>query len=94
MKQQVKRLELTGTSYTEFSFDKNCGKFLVKNFSDNPIYVSFDNTVEDSEAIKIAGGSFQVVIANEYFGGSDYYRTNKIYVKGTGEVEVQQLCFN
>ena len=94
MKQQVKRLELTGTTYEEFLFTKNCGKFLVKNFSNDPIYVSCDNSVQDSEAIKIAGGSFQIVIANEYFGGSDYYRTNKIYVKGTGEVEVQQLCFN
>lgn len=94
MKQQVKRLQLTGNTYEEFLFDKNCGKFLVKNFSNNPIYVSFDNSVQDDEAIKIAGGSFQVVIANEYFGVGDYYRTNKIYIKGTGEVEVQQLCFN
>lgn len=94
MKQQVKRLELSGDTYEEFSFDKKCGKYLVKNFSENPIYVSFDNTVTDNEAIKIESGSFQVVIANEYLGGLDYYRTNKIYVKGTGEVEVQQLCFN
>lgn len=94
MKQKVKRLQLTGSTYEEFLFDTNCGKFLVKNFSNNPIYVSFDNSVQDDEAIKIAGGSFQVVIANEYFGSGDYYRTNKIYIKGTGEVEVQQLCFN
>lgn len=94
MKQQVKRIELSGNTFEEFLFDKKCGKYLVKNFSESPIYVSFDDAVTDNEAIKINGDSFQVVIANDWLGGLDCYRTNKIYVKGSGEVEVQQLCFN
>lgn len=94
MKQQIKRITLSGSDFQTIEFDHSAGKYFVKNFSDGDIYVSFDENVTENEAIKIPANYYQIVIANEYFGSNNYYRSNKIYVKGTGEVEVQQLCFN
>ncbi|MCQ2270978.1 MAG: hypothetical protein MJZ52_07120 [Bacteroidales bacterium] len=91
-KLQVKRITLDGSTTTiEFPFD--CGKYLIKNFSDADIYVSFDETFTHDNSVKIPAGYFQVVEGNEWLGGEPF-KTNEIYVEGTGEIEVQQLCFH
>ena len=90
---QVKRKTLDGT-ITAFEFEDKCGKWLVKNFSESEIYVSTEADFVDEEAIKIPSLIGQEVITNEYLGGLDCYKVTTLYVKGTGEVEVQQLCHN
>ena len=93
MKQQVKRVTLTG-EVAEIEFVKLCGKYMVKNFSSSDIYVSFDETFTEENSVKIPAGYYQVVIANEWLGGIDVFKTSSIYIQGTGEVEVQQLCYH
>lgn len=89
MAQQVKRVELEG-SITQVIFPNQCGRYLVKNFSDGDIYVSFEESVELNTSIKITAGMAQVCIINER-NGSGQEKANCIYISGTGEVEVQQL---
>lgn len=93
MKQQVKRVNLSG-GITKVSFDHVCGDYLVKNFSDNDVYVSFENNTADNEAIKIPAKCYQVVVIDYWLGGHECYKSKDIYIKGTGEVEVQQLCWH
>lgn len=93
MRQQVKRVNLTG-DIQKIEFEKKCGKYMVKNFSDSNIYVSYDENFTEENSVKILAGYYQIVIANEYLGELEPYKSNSIFVKGTGEVEVQQLCFH
>lgn len=44
--------------------------------------------------MKIASGMGQIVVENERLGGLETFKHDTIYVTGTGEVEVQQLCFH
>ena len=87
---KVIRKTLTGTS-EGYTFDVPVVQFLVKNFSDNDILVNFENIVITNEpsSIKIPAGTAQLVIDNEYGGRA--FKT--IYIKGTGEVEVQALLW-
>jgi hypothetical protein len=93
----VKRITLTGTT-TKIEFDDKCGKWLVKNFTDNDIFAAFEvgenNELDESTSAKIKSNYGQVVINNERLQFNTIYETNAIYIKGTGEVEVQQLCFH
>ena len=91
-KLSIKRVTLTG-EVTKIEFDKPCGKYMIKNFSDNDIYVSFDENFNEAEAAKIASNYGQVVIGNLNFDWTTNHKTNSIYIKGAGEVEVQQLCY-
>ena len=93
MKQQVKRVNLSG-GIKKVSFDYVCGEYLVKNFSDNDVYVSFENNTSDNEAIKIPSKCYQVVVIDCWLGGHECYKSKDIYIKGSGEVEVQQLCWH
>ena len=93
MKQQVKRVNLNG-GITKVSFDHICGEYLVKNFSDSDVYVSYENNTPDNEAVKIPPKSYQIVVVNYYLGGLETFKQKDIYLKGTGEVEVQQLCWH
>lgn len=94
-KMQVKRITLTdSTTFEEIEFENICGRYIVKNFTSGDIYVSFDEDATEDDSIKIPSGYFQEVIANEYLGGLDLYKTTSIYVKGAGEIEVQQLCYH
>lgn len=94
MKQQIKRVTLIDGETNEIEFEKLCGKYIVKNFTDGDIYVSFDEDFTEDNSVKIPAGFYQVVIANEYLGGLEIYKTKSIYIQGSGEVEVQQLCFH
>lgn len=84
MKQNVIRKTLTG-EYAEFKFEKKTSNFFVKNFTSTAILVTFDSEKVDADAFKIptmVGEELQLP-----FG-----KANIVYVKGTGEVEVQQLA--
>ena len=100
MKQQVSRKTLTG-DWKAFAFPYKARRFFVKNYGENPIYVSFESGTAESASFKIMAGVGEEV-AISYHGGygeigaaykvSDFY-TDTVYVKGTGEVEVQEVDF-
>lgn len=89
MKINVQRVFLGGTT-TKITFERNCNRYLVKNFSNDDIYVSFDEEFTNDTSIRIPSKFFQEVV-----GGKGKYgeitRVNAIYIKGSGEVEVQQI---
>ena len=95
MKQQVLRKTLTG-GWTEFAFANNARRFFVKNFTAGNIFVSFENGTAENQSFKIANGvGEEVAISYAEAGKNPFaYFVNKIYVKGTGEVEVQQIDVN
>lgn len=94
---QVIRKTLDGAS-TAFTFsgtttggkvlDATSCRFLVKNFGSDPVYVDFADITAEADAIKIPGGTAQICMVEER---GIQARVNTIYVKGTGEVEVQAL---
>ena len=88
MKQKVIRKTLTG-SLTPFTFDVKACSFLIVNFSDANAYISFEDGVEDSECLKVPPKCSRPCFYNLNSG----YYTETIYVKGTGEVEVQPIDF-
>ena len=83
MKNNAIRKTLTG-EYAEFKFDKQTSNYFVKNFTNSFVLATFDENKVDADAFKIPAQIGEEVELP--FG-----RANKIYVKGTGEVEVQQL---
>lgn len=93
MAQLVKRVTLTGSESPVAFTGHSVSKFLVKNFSDSDIYVSLETPLVEDESIKISSEMYQVIMDNEdvRFGGLHEYDT--IYVKGTGEVEIDALCY-
>lgn len=93
MLQKIKRETLAGSVFEEFEFEKPAARYLVKNFTDGDIYVSFDSTATTSNSSKISAGFYQIVEANENEDSMKAYMTDSVYIKGTGEVEVQQLWF-
>lgn len=92
-KLNVKRVNLTKDQITSVNFETTCGQWLVKNFSSSAVFVSFDEDLKEEEAIKIESGMGQVVIANYQYDWTEDYKTATIYLKGEGEIELQQLCF-
>lgn len=89
--EKVIRKTLTGSA-EDFEFTGlNVRKFLVKNFSDGNIFVSY-GTATDLDGIKIPSLTAQVIVANEACA-LDNEGTDKISVYGTGEVEVQALWY-
>lgn len=90
--QSVKRVTLTG-AVKSVGFNKPSGAYLVKNFSNDDIYVSFESTVATDTAIKIASGMAQVCFINMRDGLNGQEKTTVISLKGTGEVEVQQIWY-
>ena len=89
MKQAVMRKTLDG-SWTEFRFPERGKKYYVKNFTDGDIYISFasaDQSELSSFKMKSnMGEEFQMSYANRPWPFGLVY---SIFVKGTGEVEVQ-----
>ena len=92
-KLSVKRVNLNKDTITPIQFGTNCGQYLIKNYSNTPVYVSFDEDLKEEEAIKIESGMGQEVIGNYQYDWTNYFKTSTIYLKGEGEIEVQQLCF-
>ena len=92
MELQVKRINLTG-AVKGVEFARACRKYLVKNFTNSDIYVSFESNLDETKAVKIAAGYAQAIVINENYAWSNEVLNKTIYIKGTGEVEVQQLCY-
>ena len=88
----VKRVVLDGTA-TKVEFPTICRKWLVKNFTEGDIYVSFDETLNTDEAIKITSNCWQQINTNENYAWNNECKSTCIHIQGTGEVEIQQLCF-
>lgn len=88
---RVKQVELNGLTKVEFT-TKSC-EWLVKNFTDGDIYVSFDKDAPQDEWIKIQSGMGQVVVENTVVKDFINFTYKAIYVNGTGTIEVQQLCY-
>lgn len=90
MRQAVLRKTLTG-DWTEFAFAKKGRFYFVKNFTDSDIFVSFENGTAEENSIKIKSNSGEEVSISYDAIDRDIYYADKIYVKGTGEVEVQSI---
>lgn len=88
----VKRITLTGAK-SQVAFGEISNKWLVKNLSENDVFVSFDADAAENAMIKIPKGMGQVVVDNEIFENNRGFGHTTIYLQGTGEIEVQQLCF-
>ena len=90
IKQQVIRKTLTG-NWEEYAFGVQSKSFFVKNFTDDPIYVSFENNDEEDESIKIPSQMAEIVYISSLNPLNGLFFTDKVYVKGTGEVEVEAI---
>lgn len=91
MKQKVVRKTLNGR-FTAFTFDVKARAFFVKNFTDDAIFVSFVNDNTESGSFKIASGTAEELYISSGIAKTEHY-TDTIYVKGTGEVEVEATDF-
>lgn len=67
-----------------FEFEANSSEYIVKNFSDSDVFVSFDEDATHDKSIKIPSMFGQVCLAPTN-------AVNAIYVDGNGEVEVQSI---
>lgn len=91
VKQAVMRKTLTG-GWEKFEFPYVGRFYMVKNFSDSDILVSFEeNDIRENECIKIKAGSSERVSISFDDIDREIYHVKNIYVKGTGEVEIQSL---
>ena len=85
MYQAIQTKTLAG-SYTAFTFTNGGRAFFVKNLTTGDIYATFDTgTPDDKESFLIASGYAQECVA-PVAGG----KVKTIYVKGTGDVRVEQ----
>lgn len=90
MRQAVLRKTLEG-DWTEFAFEKAGRFFFVKNFTDGDIFVSFEENTKEENCFKIASGVGEEVSISFEALDREEYKTKSVFVKGTGEVEVQGL---
>ena len=88
MKQAVLRKTLTG-DWSEFSFPDRGRLFYVKNFSENPCYVSFVQPASEQTSFLVSPGMGEEVCASYQKRPWPYGMYFAIYVKGTGDIEVQ-----
>ena len=86
----VKRVTLTG-DWQEITFEKKVKHYFVKNFTDGDIFVSFEENDSENTSFKIKSGLGEEVAISFYQVDNPYFKSDVIYVKGTGEVEIQQL---
>lgn len=103
---EIKRVTLSGTGFEEISFEKPAERYLIKNFTEGDIYVSSKADATTDDSCKVPKGYGQVFEVPVMETGSVAYHAikgagrfvpdsiTKLYLKGTGEVEVQQLCFH
>ena len=91
MKQQVVRKTLTG-DWEEFNFNYDCYSFFVENFSDDVIYVSYQEDDEEDDSILINSGMGREVFINHGLVVPTL-AARVVYIKGTGDVQVQALDF-
>lgn len=86
----VKRVTLTG-DWQSITFDQKTKNYFVKNFTNADIYVSFEENDDEDTSFKIASGIGESLAIEQSALSKEEFKTDTIYVKGTGEVEVQQM---
>ncbi|MBR3209520.1 MAG: hypothetical protein IKF82_04550 [Bacilli bacterium] len=86
----VKRVNLTG-NWEEIKFNQKTKNYFIKNFSDADIFVSFEENDSEDTSFKIKSGIGEQVAYDQSFIKKPESITDTIYIKGTGEVEVQQM---
>ena len=86
--QHCKRVTLTEEA--DITLDVYSEAFIVKNYSGSDIYVTFGDAVDEETAIRIMPLAGQVCFINAKEGETNP-KSNKVRVKGTGEVEVQAI---
>ena len=93
---KIIRKSITANTAEKFEFDVEGFEFLVKNFNEFDIYVSFKNTTDTSKMIKIPAKCAQVCIRNKPASPLSVGNSSDevyIYATESGEVEVQCLKF-
>lgn len=90
LKQKVIRKTLTG-GWEPFTFDVKSKSFCVKNFTNAPIYVSFIDGDSLDESIKIREYMAEICYITSLYNLAGSFFRDTIYVKGTGEVEVEAI---
>lgn len=88
MRQELLRKTLTG-DWEAFTFPKKSRFFIVKNLSENAVLATFENDATDAECFKIPAGTSEEVAISFDPIDREQYQVNTVWVKGTGEVEVQ-----
>ena len=86
----VKRVTLTG-DWEEIQFDQKAKNYFVKNYTEGDIFVSFEENDDEDTSFKITSGIGEELAINQSALSKPENITDTIYVKGTGEVEVQQM---
>ena len=96
-KLQVLRKPTVTNTQLDFDFSVIGVKYLVKNFTDGDIYVSFDNPLVKAESILIPSESSQVIVCKELSIDGVNYGSNKVTVmpdfSSTKGVEVQCILW-
>ena len=90
IKQKVIRKILTG-NWESFKFDVKSKSFCVKNFSASPVYVSFEDGDDTDNSIKIREYMAEICYITSLYDLAGTFFKDTIYVKGTGEVEVEAI---
>ena len=88
MRLNIQRKTLDGRE--TFSFQFPSSNYIVKNFGSGDIYVAFEPDATTDESIKIATGAGQMCSINCPPGNNGAV-SDKVYITGSGEVEVQQV---
>lgn len=91
MKQQVLRKTISAGGWTEFKFNQPAKTFFVKNFSEEDILVTFEDDEIEAEAFKIPAGMAEEIAVSYNNQSNPKYLKDAVYVKGVGEVEVEEL---
>lgn len=87
--ENIKRVNLTG-NWEAVTFSNMSKSYFIKNFSEDPIYVSFQQGDTEDTSCKINSNmaeQLDCVITSP----SPKFYSDTIYIKGTGEVEIEQL---
>ena len=92
----VKRLELAGVdTKEEIKMNGKCLSVMVKNITDDDIYVGIGNkddvTIEDSVIIK--SNCYQIVFINANEDCARFFDTLVVFGSGTGTVECMQIIY-
>lgn len=88
---QLLRKTISNNSITEFKFDLNCTRFLVKNLTESPIYACLgDSFDKDSSSIILSERSEYLEINEELENATT---SITVYAEGNGEIEVQALTY-
>ena len=88
VQQLVFRKTLTG-DFEEFNFGIWVREVLVKNFSDDPIYIAFQDDGSIDNATKLNSQYCEMI----YYNASYLAEFDRLYIKGTGEVEVELVAW-